>query len=78
MKSTNQKIAMVAPINLSKSQIFQIKKGLENVMGRDNFSLDVVQNANILGGVIIQIDSRVIDLSLNGKLNQISDLLANV
>lgn len=75
MKTNHQKAVVVSPINLKRGQVSQIKKVLEEIMGTKDFLLEIIPKPSLLGGIIIQIGSREIDLSLNGKLKQIGNSL---
>jgi F-type H+-transporting ATPase subunit delta len=60
---------------LSYEQEETLINKLKNVTGAKKINLIRKLNKDILGGMILQIDYQVIDMSLKGKLRQISDIL---
>lgn len=60
-----QKVSIVSVYGLSKDEIVKIQ---ETIPGIKNREVENVVDPGILGGVIVQFGSKIIDLSLKSKL----------
>ena len=67
------KLQTVIPLSYEQEELLITK--LKDVTGFKEIQLVRKIDKEILGGMILQIDSQVIDMSLKGKLRQISNLL---
>lgn len=67
------KLQTVIPLSYEQEEL--LITNLKKVTGVKEIQLVRKIDKDILGGMILQIDSQVIDMSLKGKLRQISNLL---
>lgn len=66
------KIKLIKSIQEKILEIVNKKSGQKYTLG----DIEFIEDESILSGVRIDIDSEVIDLTLNNKLNQILDILS--
>jgi F-type H+-transporting ATPase subunit delta len=57
--------------NLSDNNLDALKSALKSVTGGKDIDLDVKINPAIIGGLVVQVGSRMVDSSLRTKLNSI-------
>ena len=70
-------IVLFTPIKLAPEDLSRIKKAIALFIKTKKFKLDVKIDKSIMGGIKIKVGSRMIDLSMQEKLNQIQDHLIN-
>lgn len=70
-------IVLFTPIKLAPKDLSRIKKAIALFIKTKKFKLDVKIDKSIMGGIKIKVGSRMIDLSMQEKLNQIQDHLIN-
>lgn len=72
-ESRNEGIAEIVVAHaLSSAQEKHLKEALKKATGHTSVQLDVKEDANILGGMIVTIDGKMLDNSLATKLNKIA------
>ena len=54
-----------------------LKTALKSLSGADKINLSTAQDPTILGGLVLQSGSQIIDLSINGELRSISNYLGS-
>jgi len=67
-------VALTSAIDLSEAQISAISKRLSEKLGR-KVNINSETDASLLGGMFIRAGDMVIDASVKGKLNELSDTL---
>lgn len=70
-------VVLFTPIKLAPKDLSRIKKAIAFFIKTKKFKLDVKIDKSIMGGIKIKVGSRMIDLSMQEKLNQIQDHLIN-
>tara|TARA_Y100000590_G_C15742865_1_gene1020909 strand:+ start:3692 stop:4249 length:558 start_codon:yes stop_codon:yes gene_type:complete len=60
--------------DLTEKQVSQIKSNLKGIIGKE-VKLDINQDPNILGGIVVKIGSQMIDTSVSTKLNNLKILM---
>lgn len=63
---------VTAAVELSDSQKDQIRQKVATMTGAQQVDLEVKQEPELLGGVIIKVGSQVVDASLRGQLRRLS------
>ena len=60
---------------LTEAQLKKLKQKITHVLGTSDYELGVHQNKDILGGLILTVDSVVIDASLRGQMRRFKENL---
>ena len=68
-------VTSVVPLNAEQQE--NLKTALKSLSGADNINLSTTQDPTILGGLVLQSGSQIIDLSINGELRSISNYLGS-
>jgi hypothetical protein len=71
------KALVISATKLKKKEVLEIKNRLSSLFQNKDLRIETLVEAKVLGGLKIQIGSKVIDLSIEGKINKMRDLLTN-
>jgi len=63
---------VTAAVDLSDAQKDQIRQKVAKMTGAQQVDLEVIQDPELLGGVIIKVGSQVVDASLRGQLRRLT------
>ena len=77
MKSDKNKALVISSTKLKKKEVLEIKNRLSSLFENKALRIETLVEAKVLGGLKIQIGSKVIDLTIEGKINKMRDLLTN-
>lgn len=61
--------------SVSSDQEGKLKQILKNVTGKDDISLDIIVNKDLLGGMVVKLGSRMIDTSVRTRLHNLESAL---
>ncbi|MEK7070949.1 MAG: F0F1 ATP synthase subunit delta [Patescibacteria group bacterium] len=74
-KAQRDKVKIIAAYKLSQDEIDSLKKSFASFISSEP---EVVIDPQILAGVILRKGSKVIDLSLTGKINKLQNVLHEI
>ena len=64
----------VTTVNTAQIEKLQlVRENLENIWG-ENLEITFKEDSNIIGGLILQVEDKFFDGSLNGKINELKNL----
>lgn len=66
------KVSVVAPVDLTTAQYDSLKEKIGQMLNSNDFNLTIMVDPSILGGLKIYIGTKIIDLSAEGALQEIS------
>ena len=75
--SSPKYIEVESAVSLSEKQLDTLRKKLSVILKTDNFMLQVKVNPTLLGGLMLNVDSMVIDSSVKGQLAQFQKEIEN-
>jgi F-type H+-transporting ATPase subunit delta len=73
----DSKIEVISATVLSESQVSELEESLKRIFSISDLTLDFSVDTGLIAGVIIKNGSKVIDLSLDGKLGEIKNYILN-
>ncbi len=75
--SSPKYIEVESAVSLSEKQLDTLRKKLSVILKTDNFMLQVKVNPTLLGGLMLNVDSMLIDSSVKGQLAQFQKEIEN-
>lgn len=75
--SSSKYIEVESAVSLSEKQLDTLRKRLSVILNTDNFMLQVKVNPALLGGLMLNVDSMLIDSSVKGQLAQFQKEIEN-
>ena len=70
----NKIITILTPSQISEDQKNSLIDVLTEKLGKD-FEFEFLEDSSLLGGLVVQVGSKKLDLSIKGKLNSIEEFL---